>query len=189
MQPFYSLVNFSNGKVTDYHNKAIRKYKDMENFFKMYLTKDIKANLKEKTIYESYEIRLPKKNGNLSWCTTIIYPGDIAGEYFMTKGHFHKNDISAELYLCIQGEGYIIMQNHEGKFIDCKIVPGKAISVPPEWGHRVINSDKNNKLIFVAVYASDAGHDYAFIEEKGFKKLLISENGKPKFIDNPNYQK
>ena len=33
MNPFCSMVDFSNGKITDYHNKTVRKLSDMKYFF------------------------------------------------------------------------------------------------------------------------------------------------------------
>jgi glucose-6-phosphate isomerase, archaeal len=188
MIPFSCYIDFNNGEISNFNNIVVRPYSEMAVFFNKSISNDNKIKLEDKLIYKSYEVRIPKENGNLSWCTTIVYPGNIDGEYYMTKGHFHKQDYSAELYLCIQGNGYIIMQNNDGAFMDYKISPGVAINIPPKWAHRVINSDDKNKLIFIAIYASDAGHDYSFIEKKGFSKLLIKKDGMPKFVDNPKYK-
>ena len=40
-------------------------------------------------IYEFYELGCPEREGDLAFGTTILYPGKIGDEYFMTKGHFH----------------------------------------------------------------------------------------------------
>jgi glucose-6-phosphate isomerase len=49
-----------------------------------------------------------------------------------------------------------------------------------------VNTGKSD-LIIMAVYASDAGHDYGFIEKKGFLKLVCEENGKVVLKANPKY--
>ncbi|MDR3052015.1 MAG: glucose-6-phosphate isomerase, partial [Oscillospiraceae bacterium] len=41
-------------------------------------------------LYSFYELEnIPERNGDLRYGTTIIYPGKVGEEYFMTKGHFH----------------------------------------------------------------------------------------------------
>ena len=37
-------------------------------------------------IYEVYEC----KTKGLNFATTVIFPGKVENEYFMTKGHIHK---------------------------------------------------------------------------------------------------
>ena len=41
-------------------------------------------------LYEFYGLDLPEDDaGVLQFGTTILYPGKVGDEYFMTKGHFH----------------------------------------------------------------------------------------------------
>ena len=40
-------------------------------------------------VYEFHELGGPERAGDLAFGTTILYPGIIGNEYFMTKGHFH----------------------------------------------------------------------------------------------------
>lgn len=186
MKPFSAKVNFKDGVVKPYHSKTERKLSHMRNLF--YETSIVEKILKEddRIIYEAYEIRSLGQEGQLSWCTTIIYPGCIGKEYHMTKGHFHRKEGSAELYIGLQGRGYLILQTKEGQFSSTEIEPGIVIYVPPYWGHRVVNTSQE-KLIIFAIYASDAGHDYELVEKKGFMNLVFQENDRPKFIKNPKY--
>jgi glucose-6-phosphate isomerase len=39
------------------------------------------------------------------------------------------------------------------------------------------------------VYPGDAGHDYGSIETSGFKHLVVSRNGRPEVVENPNFGK
>ena len=51
--------------------------------------------------------------GGLFFGRTIIEPGKVGAEYFMTKGHIHKIKNRAEYYWCIQGEGMLILMNEK----------------------------------------------------------------------------
>jgi glucose-6-phosphate isomerase len=56
-------------------------------------------------IYEFYELGAPERAGDLAFGTTILYPGRIGQEYYMTKGHFHKHLETAEVYYTLRGGG------------------------------------------------------------------------------------
>ncbi|NIM45751.1 MAG: glucose-6-phosphate isomerase, partial [Nitrososphaeria archaeon] len=50
--------------------------------------------------------------------------------------------------------------------------------------HRSVNTG-NSKLVFLAIYPSEAGHDYEAVRTKGFAKLVVQNDGKPTIVDNP----
>ena len=58
-------------------------------------------------IYEFYELGCPERAGDLAFGTTMIHPGKIGNEYYMTKGHFHQIVDTAEVYYTLKGEGYM----------------------------------------------------------------------------------
>ena len=70
-------------------------------------------------IYEFYELGCPERPGDLLFGTTILYPGKVGSEYYMTKGHFHTQLETAEVYYTLDGEGYMVMENPEGDTIEC----------------------------------------------------------------------
>ena len=49
-------------------------------------------------VYEFHELGIPSHPGDLAFGTSITYPGQVAGEYYMTKGHFHRILETAEVY-------------------------------------------------------------------------------------------
>ena len=53
---------------------------------------------KDEVLYEVYEIRRPERAGELLHGVSIVHPGKIGDEYYMTKGHFH-----AVLAVCRRG--------------------------------------------------------------------------------------
>jgi glucose-6-phosphate isomerase len=157
----------------------------------MYLDNEaLNLMIKEKDIlvYEFYELGIPENPGELAFGTTILYPGKVGKEYFMTKGHFHSKIDTAEVYYCLKGYGYLIMENQEGDIELREMTPGVSVYVPPKFAHRSINISSKEPFIMFFVFRADAGHDYKTIETKGFRKLIIEENGKPIIIDNPKWK-
>ncbi len=138
-------------------------------------------------LYEVYEVDVPHEEGQLIYCTSIIYPGKVGNEYYMTKGHFHSKESTAEMYLGLQGRGYLLMQTHDGQVSVMEMVPGTVSYIPPFWAHRTVNTG-DEPFIFFGVYPGDAGHNYGTIEERGFAKLVVERNGKPALVDNPRYR-
>jgi glucose-6-phosphate isomerase len=144
---------------------------------------------KENTlVYEFYEMGVPEHSGDLAFGTSICYPGKIGDEFFMTKGHFHAILDTAEVYLCLNGHGLILMESPEG---DCSyevLTPGKMAYVPKRYAHRSINIGKEPFVQFYS-FRADAGHDYGTIETNGFRKLVVERDGRFTFIDNPRWRK
>ena len=138
-------------------------------------------------IYEFYELGIPAHPGDLSFGTSICYPGKIGEEYFMTKGHFHAILDTAEIYLCTRGLGIILMENPEGEYSYEILSPGKMVYVPKRFAHRSVNIGKEPFVQFYT-YRADAGHDYGTIETRGFRKLVVERNGSFEIIDNPKWR-
>ena len=157
----------------------------------MYLDNEkLKDMLKEgdMVVYEFYNMGLPENAGEIAFGTTILYPGKVGKEYFMTKGHFHSLLETAEVYYCIKGNGFLLMESPEGDVEVQEMKSGTAIYVPPRYAHRSINVSTDEPLISFFAFRADAGHDYKTIETKGFRKLIVEKNGKPEIIDNPNWK-
>ncbi|MFX1337950.1 MAG: glucose-6-phosphate isomerase [Promethearchaeota archaeon] len=157
----------------------------------MYLNNNaLKNMIKEKDVlvYEFYELGIPEKPGELAYGTTILYPGKVGDEYFMTKGHFHSKIDTAEVYYCLKGNGYLLMENPEGDVELREMTPGVSVYVPPKFAHRSINISDIEPFIMFFVFRADSGHDYKTIETKGFRKLIIEKDGKPLIIDNPKWK-
>jgi glucose-6-phosphate isomerase len=185
MEPFavrLALEAATAGSVS----RVVRRYlSDMRG---MYLdVASTEARLAENPlIYEVYEISAPEETGQLQSGVTILYPGKVGDEYFMTSGHFHLQENTAEVYLGLRGEGHLLMQSKAGEFRALKMEPGTIVYVPPYWGHRTVNTGRDT-MTFFFVYPGDAGHDYGTIEQKGFVRLLVERDGIPTFIDNPRF--
>jgi glucose-6-phosphate isomerase len=139
-------------------------------------------------LYEFYELELPASSGELLFGTSIVYPGKVGNEYYMTKGHFHTSLETAEVYYCLSGEGILLMENPEGEWDTQEMKPGSAVYVPPRYAHRSINTGKVPLVMFF-VFRADAGHDYGTIETKGYRKLVVEQDRQVTIIDNPKWSK
>jgi glucose-6-phosphate isomerase len=134
----------------------------------------------EFTVY-SVQAHLPLKEGTeggLYFGTTIIQPGKVGCEYFMTRGHFHASINRAEYYWGVQGEGMLILMDQARNTWAERMFPGSLHFIPGKVAHRVANTG-NTPLIFGACWPSDAGHNYEEISNNGFSARLFDINGKP----------
>jgi glucose-6-phosphate isomerase len=142
----------------------------------------------DRLVYEVYEIHRPEVAGELLMGISIVHPGQVGREFYMTKGHFHTILDTAEVYYCLQGEGFMVMETPESETSVEALSPGKVLYVPPRWAHRSVCSARQVDLITLFVYPGNAGHDYGTIEQLGFRKLVVDGEQGIEIIDNPRYQ-
>ena len=186
--PFSLDFNLVTGLCDSGKAKTTRRYvSDMAGQFFDHAAAEAIANSGDQLLYEFYELgQIPETDGDLKFGTTILYPGKVGDEYFMTKGHFHTILDTGEVYYCLAGQGAMLMETPEGEVSLVEMKPGAAVYVPPRWAHRSINTGTETMVTFF-VFRSDAGHDYGTIEQKGYRKLVVERDGKPVMIDNPRW--
>lgn len=187
MEPFAVTLALDTATIQPASRVTRRYLKDLCGMF--YDLATTEARLAENPLlYEVHEIGVPEEAGQLLSGISIVQPGKIGDEYFMTKGHYHLHENCAEIYIGLRGQGYLLMQTKAGDFRALKMTPGTAAYVPPYWGHRTVNTGVE-PMGFYFVYPGDAGHDYDTIEHEGFARLLVDRNGSPTLIDNPRFRK
>jgi glucose-6-phosphate isomerase len=142
----------------------------------------------DRVIYEVYEIKRPEVEGELIMGISVVHPGKVGREFFMTKGHFHTILETAEIYYCMRGEGYMVMETPEGEASVEALSPGKVLYVPPRWAHRSVCSSRQEDLVTFFAYPAHAGHDYGTIEEQGFRKLVVDGPDGAEIADNPRWK-
>lgn len=99
------------------------------------------------------------KNGGLFFGTSFLHPGKVGNEFYMTKGHFHEKIDAAEYYWCIEGRGYLILQDEVGTCKIEKMEKGSLHYIPGRYAHRLVNIG-DTILSVGACWPSDAGHNY-----------------------------
>ena len=131
--------------------------------------------------YETFEKDVPEKFGQLAMCISKLYPGVVGDECYMTKGHYHTVAGTAEIYLCLRGQGYMLMKTppDEAGRTRCvteRMLRNRLVYVPPFWAHRSINTG-SEPLISLCIYPGEAGHNYGDIATQGFPKRVFLRNG------------
>jgi len=119
--------------------------------------------------------------GGLFWGATVLQPGRVGDEYFMTHGHFHAIRDRAEFYATVRGVGAMIFMDESGNAWSQAMAPGSVHYIPGNVAHRVANTG-SEPLVFLASWPSDAGHDYARIRTTGFSKRMVMREGWPCLI-------
>lgn len=185
--PYTFDISLPRGIPAEYDNHIIRRlssmekqYADQQSYIALLAAEDI-------VLYEVYELHRPELAGELLHGTSILHPGKVGDEYFMTKGHFHAELETAEIYYCLIGQGMMVMETPEGESSVHALQPGKVLYVPPRWAHRSVNVSPREDLVTFFIYPAHAGHDYGTIERQGFRKLVVERGGQPCVVDNPRW--
>lgn len=165
MNPFSVTLNTETGELLPSTAKVERRLKDMES---SYQAKEEEGG--NPLIYEVYI----RETSHLSLATTILYPGTIGNEYYMTKGHVHIKE-APEVYIGVAGTGLVLTEKQSGEVEYMELKKGEIVYVPPSWAHRAVNTGEE-PLVFLNVYPHDAGHDYRVT----FSATVVKEHGKPK---------
>lgn len=174
MRPFGVSFDFVKGEMDLLGNKTIRRYNDVKNVFSEI---DPELEKENPTIYEVFEAPIAEKEGDLMFLITVLYPGKVRNEFFMTKGHYHVVENTAEVYLGLMGKGLVLCQTRGGDLEFYELSPNRVVYIPPFWAHRTVNTS-SEPLVFFGVYPAHAGHDYKSIEVNGFKKRVFFEDGR-----------
>ena len=183
--PFTFGITLPGGIPSQYDNHITRSLSAMQGQFADQAAYQALLAREDVLLYEVYEIKRPEVDGELLHGTSIVHPGLVGDEYFMTKGHFHAELETAEVYYCLEGRGVMVMETPEGDWAVEELRPGRVLYVPPRWAHRSVNTSRDEDLVTFFVYPGHAGHDYGTIEAQGFRKLVVAKQGQPQVVDNP----
>jgi glucose-6-phosphate isomerase len=175
-RPFTTQIDLHSGLMSTYECHSTRRLSDMRGYF------HVEPEDFDPLVYEYFERDVPADEGQIVQNISILYPGTVDGEYFMTKGHYHANAGCCEVYLCLRGRGMLLMQTRDGKTDVKEYGPGSSIYVPPAWAHRSVNTG-DEPLVLFALYPANSGHDYAAIAEEGFwARVVRGADGQPAIV-------
>lgn len=181
--PISVQFDFEQGEFSPVQSKADRKVSDLAMMFADQMAAESLINNGDPLVYEIFYYGFTTSASDMALGVTRIQPGTIGGEYYMTKGHFHEAHDQPEIYFCVKGEGYLLMETRDGEFQAERWTRGTISHIPPMWAHRVVNTGAE-PLVFVASYHLAAGHEYEPVIEKGFEQRVFEENGEPVFRKN-----
>jgi glucose-6-phosphate isomerase len=187
-RPFsFDVVRAEDMILSAYDNHIARRLSAMQGQYLDQQAYEALLAEEDRLLYEVYEVKRPEVAGELLQGISIVHPGKVGNEFFMTKGHFHSVLDTAEVYYCLRGEGMMVMETPEGDWAVETLRPDGVLYVPPRWAHRSVNTSADEDLVTFFVYPGDAGHDYGSIEKQGFRKLVVDGGGKAEIIDNPRW--
>ncbi|MCD4671075.1 MAG: glucose-6-phosphate isomerase [Anaerolineaceae bacterium] len=184
-QPVLAKLNFEDGTIDNCEPIIIRHLGDLQGYFQDEAA--FQAMLIENPVlYRVYPMKASGEEAGLLVGTSVIEPGIVGKEYFMTKGHFHLLEKAPEVYFTLSGEGMILIETANGNAVAQKMKKGTIHYIPGKWAHRTINTGAV-PLIFFAVWPANAGHNYGAIKDKGFATLVVKGKDGPELIKNPSY--
>lgn len=175
--PFYTTLNFDQNTLDGYTSYEERKLSDMKGYFQNEEARKKKEAKNNETVYKVYKADVPLIEGELLHCITVIEPGQIDGECYMTKGHYHQNESCAEIYVGMKGNGVLLMQKDgETKTIDMK--PNTVAYIPAGWGHRTINVSGEEPFVFFSIWPAQSGYNYQkAIDSPFLKRVFLQPEG------------
>jgi glucose-6-phosphate isomerase, archaeal len=186
--PFVFTLPLPVGIPSRYDNTIKRTLSSLRGQFLDQQAYEARLAKEDSLVYEVYEIKRPEVAGEFLMGVSVIHPGKIGREYYMTKGHFHTIRETAEIYYCLKGEGMMVMETPEGETSVEAFTPGQVLYVPPCWAHRSVCTSRQEDLVFFFAYPGNAGHDYGTIEQQGFRKLVLEGENGIEIVDNPRWR-
>jgi glucose-6-phosphate isomerase len=187
-RPYTFSITLPGGEPDRYELHTTRSLSAMKGQYLNTAAYESLLEQEDKLLYEVYELSRPEVPGELIHGISIVHPGLVGYEYFMTKGHFHTLLNTAEIYYVLQGHGKMVMETLDGDWAVEDLQPGKVLYVSPGWAHRSVNTSLDMDLITFFAYPGNAGHDYGTIETQGYRKLVLYRNGRTEIVDNPRWQ-
>ena len=150
--------------ISDFEKKGkkeTRKLKDVEYAFRDKVDVEEILKMKNIPVYETFT----KDFSPIKLTLTEVNPGSIHGEFYLTKGHIHKNK-TPEFYVLLEGKGILLLQK-EKKTRKILMKIGKINLIPEGYAHRIINYGKT-KLKVLSVYHEASKPDYHVEFKKRF---------------------
>ena len=83
-----------------------------------------------------------------------MVPGKVGDEFFLTRGHIHRNADRPELYYGQKGRGVMQLESPEGEVRVVPIGPMTACYVPPFSIHRSVNVGVE-ELVMIFCYPAE----------------------------------
>jgi glucose-6-phosphate isomerase len=185
--PFAFTLPLPGGVPSRYDNHLTRSLSSMRGQYLDEQAYEKQLANGDRTVYEVYELKRPEVAGELLMGVSVVHPGKVGNEFHMTKGHFHTVRDTAEVYYCLKGEGFMVMETSSGETEVEQMLPGKVLYVAPCWAHRSVCTARQDDLVLFFAYPGNAGHDYDTIEKRGFRKLIVEGTEGPAIVDNPRW--
>ncbi len=161
MKSYTKTVNSYEKK---YENKGARKLSDLKGYFSDKKSYDEMLAKKDIVVYETFT----KSDSPMKYTLTVVNPGRVGKEFFMTKGHIHGNK-TEEFYILLEGKGKLLLQNKSGKVKVIDLKKGEIALIEKGFAHRLVNTGLK-KLKVHTIYHEDSKPNYSVKFKRIFKK-------------------
>ena len=190
MQPTRCVVDVRNGALAGGTGRYEKRLSDLAGIYGD--EEAFRALLREggdKLVYAVEDLRPSAAAGDMIFGVTRMAPGQVGGEFFVTRGHIHAVANRPEIYYGETGHGLMLLESPQGESRIVEITPKVACYVPPFWIHRSVNVGAGD-LVMTFAYPADAGQDYDIIARSGGMRQRIVGDGHGgwRAVDNPQYQ-
>jgi len=164
VQPFAAALDPRSGRVTPAGPLQARRLSALEGLYADAGAWRAAVDAGDPLVYTVSAAPVPEHPGEVPFSITTIEPGDVAGELFMTKGHWHTAP-EGEVYEGMSGRGGLLLfDGTTHRWID--LTDGAVGYIPPGWAHRTVNTG-DEPFRFLAIYPGAAGHDYETVLREG----------------------
>ena len=156
-------LDFSDGRFDRGEPTSVRTVQDLKEIWETAPDSDDR-----RVVYRTYG--MPggdRESPDLLYASTVIEPGDVNGEFFMTRGHFHVKPERGEWMLTLRGSGKLLLRDREGAVWSEDLRTATVHLIDGRHAHRAVNVG-TEPLVFVVTWLADCGHDYEAIRREGF---------------------
>lgn len=189
MEPRSFAVDVPCGLMRGTGSSYQKRLKDMQG---QYANQEAFANMAlasgDAVAYEVTDHKPSSDAGDVITGVTRMSPGNVDGEFFMTRGHIHSISKRPEMYFCLAGKGVMLMESPDGQSRAVEVPSHTVCYVPPYWIHRSVNVGSTD-FVMLFCYPADSGQDYDIIaRSQGMRQRVVkTEDGGWKTVDNQNY--
>lgn len=145
-----------------YEKKGARKLSELKGTFKDKKEVEEMLNKGDRVIYETFT----KAFSPIKLTLTEVNPGNVDGEFYLTKGHVHRQKKTPEFYILLDGSGELYIQKGLKKKT-IKLKKGEIALIPEGYAHRLINTGRK-KLKVLTIYHENSKPDYHVKFKKRF---------------------
>jgi glucose-6-phosphate isomerase len=188
LSPFLALVNVATLEIQPNTGGYVKRigelngiYADQKGFERWL------ESSADEIAYRVNELRFTGQSNDLITGISVLNPGKVGSEFFMTRGHLHQRADRPETYYCLSGHGILLMETLEGKVEAAEMRAGSLVYVPPFWIHRSVNVGSE---LFATLfsYPADAGQNFEIVRQAGgFNRIVVDNGGGWELVPNPRY--
>ncbi len=189
-EPVGCQVDLKTGAMANATGRYEKQFRDLDGLYgDTAAFEAMRGKWNDRVVYDVSEFRPRETPGDLIFGVTRMSPGKVGDEFFVTRGHIHRNADRPEIYYGQKGRGLMLMESPSGEVRVVSVEPMTVCYVPPFWIHRSVNVGSED-LVMLFCYPSDSGQDYEIIARSGGMRVRIVDdgNGDWKQVDNPSWR-